>query len=551
MYHRAISISAIVLLLASLLSTLSPSRFAKAQGSTRYFPETKHSIQGLFLTYWDQHGGLAQQGYPLTEEFREISPINGKVYTVQYFERAIFEHHPENGGTPYEVLLSQLGVYERNSRYPNGVPTETPNSINPMTFPETGKVIGGTFRTYWESHGGLAQQGYPITNEILETNKQNGKPYIVQYFERAVFEFHPENRGTPYDVLLSQLGNYQYQRRYLANEWIQVSRDGKGFIKAASGQKFVPWGLNYDHDWPGRLLEDYWEPEWSRVVGDFHEMKALGANVVRIHLQFGKFIEGPAQSNERALDRLGRLVALAEELGIYIDLTGLGSYRKADVPAWYNALSENDRWNAQAFFWESVASRIAGSPAIFCYDLMNEPLVPTGRRDPGGWLLEPPLAGFYYNQFISLDQGGRPRSEIARKWIQHMTGAIRKHDLKHMITVGLHPNAGTGFEPEQVASELDFLSTHIYPASSKVPDALATAKRFSVGKPLLIEETFPLLCSAQELESFIVASKPWASGWLGFYWGKTQDELRPPPDFIDAIMLDWLELFQKLKPSMK
>ncbi len=49
-------------------------------------------------------------------------------------------------------------------------------------------------------------------------------------------------------------------------------------------------GVNYDHDsqGEGRLLEDYWIDEWETVRGDFREMKELGANVVRIHLQFGK-----------------------------------------------------------------------------------------------------------------------------------------------------------------------------------------------------------------------------------------------------------------------
>jgi hypothetical protein len=29
---------------------------------------------------------------------------------------------------------------------------------------------------------------------------------MVQYFERARFELHPENAGTQYEVLLGQLG---------------------------------------------------------------------------------------------------------------------------------------------------------------------------------------------------------------------------------------------------------------------------------------------------------------------------------------------------------
>ena len=36
---------------------------------------------------------------------------------------------------------------------------------------------------------------------------------LVQYFERAVMEYHPENRP-PYDVLLSQLGTFQYREKY-------------------------------------------------------------------------------------------------------------------------------------------------------------------------------------------------------------------------------------------------------------------------------------------------------------------------------------------------
>ena len=33
----------------------------------------------------------------------------------------------------------------------------------------------------------------------------------------------------------------------------------------------------------------------------------------------------------------------------------------------------------QARFWQAVAARCAASPAVFCYDLMNEPVVPGGK----------------------------------------------------------------------------------------------------------------------------------------------------------------------------
>jgi hypothetical protein len=115
--------------------------------------------------------------------------------------------------------------------------------------------------------------------------------------------------------------------------FVAVSKDKKGFVLDPSGRPFVPWGFNYDHDDKGRLIEDYWDDEWPTVEAHFVQMKKLGANVVRVHLQLGKFMDRPDRPNARALDRLGKLLALAERLRLYLDLTGLGCHHKKDVPA--------------------------------------------------------------------------------------------------------------------------------------------------------------------------------------------------------------------------
>ena len=166
---------------------------------------------------------------------------------------------------------------------------------------------------------------------------------------------------------------------------IRVAADKQGFVTAL-GKRFVPWGVNYDHDDRGRLLEDYWQQEWPLVEQHFAEIKQLKANVVRIHLQFGKFMESPTKPNREAHLQLARLLALAERTGLYLDLTGLGCYHKQDVPAWYDDLTEQQRWDAQSVFWQSIAETCRTSPAIFCYDLMNEPVVPGGKRNPRDWL---------------------------------------------------------------------------------------------------------------------------------------------------------------------
>ena len=81
------------------------------------------------------------------------------------------------------------------------------------SFAETAKTVCGRFLEYWNTNGGLAQQGYPISDEMQERSDTDGKTYTVQYFERAVFELHPELQP-PNNVLLSLLGRFQYDRKY-------------------------------------------------------------------------------------------------------------------------------------------------------------------------------------------------------------------------------------------------------------------------------------------------------------------------------------------------
>ncbi len=71
-----------------------------------YFDETSHNLCGGFYAYWEQFGGLALFGYPISSEFTEDGT------TVQYFERARFEWHPGSDPEHYDVLLGRLGAEE-------------------------------------------------------------------------------------------------------------------------------------------------------------------------------------------------------------------------------------------------------------------------------------------------------------------------------------------------------------------------------------------------------------------------------------------------------
>ncbi|MEI7645984.1 MAG: sortase [Chloroflexales bacterium] len=81
---------------------------ASAPAEASYVAETGHTLGGVFRGFWEAHGGLDAFGYPISEPFTEPSDQDGRSYTVQYFERARFELHPENAPR-YQILLGHLG----------------------------------------------------------------------------------------------------------------------------------------------------------------------------------------------------------------------------------------------------------------------------------------------------------------------------------------------------------------------------------------------------------------------------------------------------------
>jgi hypothetical protein len=74
-----------------------------------YFSQTGQFLGGAFRDYWENNGGLEIFGFPISPEFEEVNQADGETYSVQYFERARFEWHPEHAGTDHEVQLGLLG----------------------------------------------------------------------------------------------------------------------------------------------------------------------------------------------------------------------------------------------------------------------------------------------------------------------------------------------------------------------------------------------------------------------------------------------------------
>jgi hypothetical protein len=218
MHDRRMTLPLISILLAALIALAGMN--AQAQPGARCFAETGYCIAGRVREYWEQNGGLPVFGFPITPQRDEL--VEGQTFQAQWFERHRMELHPANP-RPYDVLLGRLGADSLSSQdrdwrsFPAGA--AQPGC---SFFPETNHSVCGDFLAAWRANGlefdgragasaaeSLALFGLPLSEAQTETI--GDKQYVVQWFERARFESHPENRP-PYQVLFGLLGAEQLHR---------------------------------------------------------------------------------------------------------------------------------------------------------------------------------------------------------------------------------------------------------------------------------------------------------------------------------------------------
>ncbi|HET8628618.1 MAG TPA: L,D-transpeptidase [Thermomicrobiales bacterium] len=222
-FARLARVGAVVALCGSLALLVLPRLGAAAPWApptSVFFPQTGHSLGGEFLSYWRSHGRETALGSPVTEQLSE----NGAA--VQYFEYARVEYHPGQTGDA-AFSLNRLGADDLAARGidltrvgqgygPGSGPILDAFARLPFAifsdgtdkhrfFPETGHTLSYAFLLFWQNEGGLAQFGYPITEEFPEISPIDGQVYTTQYFERARFEYHP-GMAANYSVVLTPLG---------------------------------------------------------------------------------------------------------------------------------------------------------------------------------------------------------------------------------------------------------------------------------------------------------------------------------------------------------
>jgi hypothetical protein len=184
--------------------------------SHHYYQETNHYLSNGFLGFWNHSGGMPVFGYPLTEEINRLSSDVGHDIPMQYLERQRFEYHQELQGTPYEISLGRMGVEALQAQHRNWESAPKADPLQANYCPSTGHAIDPLFNNYWRNHGlelgdrgisyreSVALFGYPVAEPQMERNS-SGEMVLTQWFERARFEYHPNNPAGS-QVQLGRLG---------------------------------------------------------------------------------------------------------------------------------------------------------------------------------------------------------------------------------------------------------------------------------------------------------------------------------------------------------
>ena len=177
---------------------------------TVYIPQTGQTIDGVFLDYWRNNSGIANFGYPVTPEFQMA---NG--HTAQYFTYARFEYWPD-AADGNVVKLGNIGEemrplnLQRNSTASTSATTtnqamaalnrawaplnstdakaaKKKNSDSFIYVSDTRHTVSNGFKTWWDTTGGDAFLGNPLTQEY----QLNDGTY--QVFERGQLGWNKTN----------------------------------------------------------------------------------------------------------------------------------------------------------------------------------------------------------------------------------------------------------------------------------------------------------------------------------------------------------------------
>jgi endo-1,4-beta-mannosidase len=344
---------------------------------------------------------------------------------------------------------------------------------------------------------------------------------------------------------------------------IVVTADGQGFAERDSGRPYIPFGTNYYDPHTGWAPKIWRQFDAEKVREHFLLMSKLGVNCARLFLTAGSFQPNAETVEGKSLKKLDTLVKIGRETGIRLILTGPDhwegspSYWRPDRFAGEEALL------ALEYFWKTVGQRYKGEPAIFAWDLLNEPHLPWFIKEWRGrwnaWLQKTygsweTLKTTWGDELTEKDQwgevavpenradAGNPRlrdfqhfrEHLSDEWVRRQVAALRRADPTHLITVGYiqwsyplvrpgRPSRYSAFNPRRQVGWLDFVTIHFYP---------------TMGAPLGSEENWQKnLSYLQAVLAYCHTGKPVVLGEFGWYGGGSP---KKHPYLSEAEQAQWI-----------
>jgi endo-1,4-beta-mannosidase len=234
-------------------------------------------------------------------------------------------------------------------------------------------------------------------------------------------------------------------------------------------------GINY---WPRDRGTAWWrEFDSSAVERDFSLLSEYRFDIVRIFLLWEEFQPKQSGISTEALNRLVEAAEIAGEMRLELlptfftgHMMGInwlppwmlvggegvekfpvfsqGGVQKAAIRNYY---AEREIWEAQKLLIREVTSALQGHPAIWGWDLGNEP----------SNIVWPP----------SKDMG--------RAWVEEMVTELKRRDEVLPVTLGFHQEdleEDRFLGPDEVARFCDLVSIHISPRHTQWSDGPLDAK---------------------------------------------------------------------------
>ena len=386
----------------------------------------------------------------------------------------------------------------------------------------------------------------------------------------------------------------------------RVGIHGSEFIlldDARPVRAFEPWGFNYDRQVLGTrdvLLVETLAQQPDKVAKDLAAMRALGGNVARVFIATSSLLEAPDRVRADGLRQVDLLLEAAAKARMRLIVVGLANLAPAEAPPWMQNADDETMHTAERLFWQTLAKKCRGRPEVFAYDLQNEPAV--HGDDNREWVIgcfemsagrrfcyvhmhyrqmRKAWAAHVKSRFTSPDavkarwadfprdgeslaapalpttRPADPRradfesfkNGLLRDWAVQLADAVREVDRETPITIG-------ALAPQIVAPAVDFHCFHLYPHSvpkgrdfraENIADWTALLARVTDGKPVVIEEFYPLVGGAgasfeQIRDMLLEATRPRAVGYVSFYWGDPE-EMNWPNPIAKAIYADWLRIW--------